>query len=89
MAAWKKGPLAALVSRVFPPFGGLFLGKPERFVSQTGKLAGFDFAHSPPCDHKVPGLAFRPRRAAVPQGGAQGGERPRPSEFFGFERARR
>jgi hypothetical protein len=23
---------------------------------------GFDFAHSPPCDHKVPGLAFRPRR---------------------------
>jgi hypothetical protein len=58
MAAWKKGPLAALVSRVFPPFGGLFLGKPERFVSQPGKLAGFDFAHSPPCDHKVPGSAF-------------------------------
>jgi hypothetical protein len=29
-------------------------------------IAGFDFAHSPPCDHKVPGLAFRPRRAAVP-----------------------
>jgi hypothetical protein len=28
--------------------------------------SGFDFAHSPPCDHKVPGLAFRPRRAAVP-----------------------
>jgi hypothetical protein len=30
--------------------------------------SGFDFAHSPPCDHKVPGLAFRPRRAAVPRG---------------------
>jgi hypothetical protein len=30
-----------------------------------------------------------PRRAAASQGGAQGGDRPRPSDFFGVERARR
>jgi hypothetical protein len=47
-----------------------------------GPHAGFDFAHSPPCDHKVPGLAFRPRRAAVPLGGGAGGGTPPPQRIF-------
>jgi hypothetical protein len=38
----------------------------ERVGPQRGLMeraqGGFDFAHSPPCDHKVPGLAFWCRR---------------------------
>ena len=40
-----------------------------------GVAQGFDFAHSPPCEHKAPVLAF--------DFGLD------PSDFLGFERARR